>query len=126
MRDYNILMNLITHPGPDEMVVEISADSILLKNEQDAIRLLEEIFASGSSKIIIHQENIAPEFFDLRTRLAGAILQKFVNYQIQIAIIGNFTNIPSDSLKAFIYESNKGKHVFFLESVEQAIQKFKS
>jgi hypothetical protein len=84
---------------------------------------MEELFASGASKIILHQENIAPEFFQLRTGLAGAFLQKFVTYQVPIAIVGDFKDVASDSLKAFIYESNRGRQVFFLESVEAALQR---
>ena len=116
-------MNLIIHTENDEAIAEAVADSLILKNEQDVIFLLEELHSCGANKIIIHKENIIPEFFDLRTGLAGAILQKFVNYSMPIAIMGDFSNITSDALKAFIYESNRGKQIFFLESVEKAIQK---
>lgn len=107
----------------DEAIAEAVSDSLILKNEQDIIFLMEELFPLGANKVIIHKENIAPEFFDLKTGLAGAILQKFVNYSIPLAIVGDFSNITSDALKAFIYESNRGKQIFFLESVEKAIQK---
>jgi hypothetical protein len=120
---YNMDMHLIIHPDTNESVAEVISDSVIIKSEQDAIHLLEELFASGAGKIILHKENLAPEFFDLKTRLAGAVLQKLVNYHFQVAIVGDFTNLTSDSLRAFIYESNRGNQIFFLESVETAIQK---
>ncbi len=55
--------------------------------------------------------------------LAGEILQKFVNYGGKIAIYGDFSHYTSKPLKDFIYQSNKGKDVFFVATREEAIQK---
>ena len=41
--------------------------------------------------MIIHEKNITPEFFDLKNRMAGEILQKFSNYRIRLAIVGDRT-----------------------------------
>jgi len=119
-------MNLINHSTTQELIVEVSSDSIILKNEQDAIQIMEDIFAVGASKIILYKENITQEFFDLKTGLAGAILQKFVNYHIQVAFVGDFGNITSRSLNAFISESNRGNQIFFYENLDLAIQKLSS
>jgi hypothetical protein len=51
------------------------------------------------------------------------ILQKFVNYNIRFVVIGDFTCYSSKSLKDFIYESNKGRDIFFVSSEEDAIEK---
>jgi ABC-type branched-subunit amino acid transport system substrate-binding protein len=75
---------------------------------------------NGSRKIIIHEKNIIADFFDLKTKIAGDILQKFVNYQVQLAIIGDFSKFTSKSLKDFIYESNKQGRIFFVNSLEDA------
>ena len=73
----------------------------------------------GARRIIIDRKNIAPDFFDLSTRLAGEILQKFVTYQVKLAIIGDFSD-ASESLKTFIYESNRGNQIFFVPDIETA------
>ncbi|NMI02367.1 DUF4180 domain-containing protein [Paenibacillus sp. SZ31] len=52
----------------------------------------------------------------------GIVLQKFINYQIKIAIIDDFSSYSSKSLKYFIYESNNGKDIFFLPDEDQAIE----
>lgn len=116
-------MNLILHPHTPTPIAEIRAETLLLQQEDDAITVMEELFPSGSKKVILHQQNLSPDFFELRTRLAGLVLQKFVNYGIQVAVVGDFSNLTSDALKAFIYESNRGKHVFFVDSVEKALKK---
>ncbi|MFA6984095.1 MAG: DUF4180 domain-containing protein, partial [Sedimentibacter sp.] len=72
---------------------------------------------------ILNKSAICEEFFDLKTKLAGDILQKFVNYHVKIAIVGDFSVYTSKSLRDFIYESNKGKTIFFLQDEKQAIEK---
>lgn len=56
--------------------------------------------------------------------MAGDILQKFVNYDMKIAILGDFSSYKSKSLRDFIYESNNGNNVFFLDNKKQAIERF--
>lgn len=37
--------------------------------------------------LILTEEDLGAEFFDLRTGLAGEVLQKFVNYRLHVAIV---------------------------------------
>ena len=60
----------------------------------------------------------------LRTGLAGEVLQKFINYHVKVAIVGDYSQYTSKSLRAFIYESNRGNDIYFLSSVEEAVAKF--
>lgn len=80
-------------------------------------------FETGCKRIILNKSAICDDFFDLSTRLAGEVLQKFINYNIKIAIVGDFSSYTSKSLKDFIYECNKGKDIFFLQNEKQAIEK---
>jgi hypothetical protein len=116
-------MKLKVHENINGKIIEVISVDIVLKNEKDVISFIEELTSLEANKIIFHKENIIPDFFILRTRLAGEILQKFVNYYIKVAIVGDFKNIISETLKAFIYESNRGTEVFFLENTEEAIKK---
>lgn len=53
--------------------------------------------------------------------MAGEILQKFSTYRVRLAIIGDFSTITSKSLRDFIYESNQGKQVNFVASLNDAL-----
>ena len=55
--------------------------------------------------------------------MAGEILQKYVNYGGHIAIYGDYSGHTSKPLRDFIYESNKGKDVFFVATEEEALAK---
>ena len=50
-------------------------------------------------------------------------MQKFVNYQLKIAILGDYSGYTSKPLRDFIYESNNGGHVFFVGTEAEAIEK---
>ena len=71
--------------------------------------------------IIISKKLIANDFFILSTGLAGEILQKYINYGGRIAIFGDFSHYTSKPLKDFMYESNRGKDVFFAATEAEAI-----
>jgi hypothetical protein len=106
------------------IITMIHSDSILLKDEQSALDMIISIsFETGSNRIALNKEAISEEFFKLSTRFAGNILQKFINYHIKFAIIGDFSSYTSKSLQDFIYESNKGNSLFFVSSEQEAIDK---
>ena len=41
----------------------------------------------GADGLILTEDDLAREFFDLRTGLAGELFQKFVNYKLRMAIV---------------------------------------
>lgn len=93
----------------------------LIRNAQDAVELIMNGNFSGTRKIIAYENNLLPEFFDLKTGLAGDILQKFSTYDGYIAIVGDFEKHHSKSLKDFIVESNRQGRVNFVSRREEAI-----
>ncbi len=72
--------------------------------------------AHAANFVVIPTDRLTPDFFQLRTGLAGEILQKFVNYGLRLAIIGDLSRFTSNStaLRDLIYESNRGNSVWFL------------
>jgi hypothetical protein len=77
------------------------------------INLIGNLVYQGYKKVMIIEENIIPSFFDLKTQLAGNILQKFVQYNLKLVIIGDFNKYNSKSLHEFINESNKSDSINF-------------
>ena len=80
-------------------------------------------YDAETKNIVINKKMITKDFFILSTGLAGEILQKYINYGGRIAIYGDFSHYTSKPLKDFIYESNKGKDVFFVATEDEAIEK---
>ncbi len=113
---------LLSHKANGLIFLEICSEEQIIDKEQDALDLLGDLYAQCYDGIIIHERNIAPSFFDLKTRLAGDVLQKFSNYCVRLAIVGDWSKYPSHSLSAFIMESNRGKIVNFATSIEEAVK----
>lgn len=108
-----------------EPVAVVSGGDILIGDVQSALDLIATVgFESGCNRIVINKSMLSDSFFDLKTRLAGEILQKFINYRTKVAIIGDFSVYSSKSLQDFIYECNSGKDIFFLPTEQQAIERF--
>ena len=66
---------------------------------------------------------MSEDFFILSSGLAGEVLQKFVNYGMKVAIVGDYSRYTSKPLQDFIRESNRGKTVFFVSSESEALEK---
>ena len=96
----------------------------MINSVQDATDLLGNADYQGASKIIMKETNLDPQFFNLRTGLAGEILQKISNYHMKLAIVGEFEKYNSNALNAFIIECNRGNHIFFVPDIESAMKKF--
>ena len=113
-------MKIEFHEIENAKIAEIISDEILIHTAQDGLDLLGNLYYNGIEKLILHKKNLAPEFFDLKTGLAGEVLQKFANYRMRLVILGDFSDFNSKSLNDFIYESNQGKLVNFLNSLDAA------
>lgn len=113
-------MEFIIHKNNNNMIAEIAGDEIIINNLQDALDMIANISYNEINRIIIKEKNIVPDFFKLSTGLAGDVLQKCVNYNIKMAIVGSFENHKSKSLNAFIIECNRGKQFFFVNNTEKA------
>lgn len=111
-----------THNIGNIKVAEIIADKIILTSTEDGLELLGNLYYQGFDKIIIHEKNITPGFFDLKTKIAGNILQKFAQYQMPLIIVGDFSKYKSKSLNDFIFESNKGSQVNFVSDLSRVLQ----
>ncbi len=104
-------------------IAEILPMDEQIKSADDILDLIAEISFNDCNKIMIHSQSLHPDFFDLKTRLAGEILQKFSNYRMRLAIIGDFTEIKSRSLNDFIRESNDRGVISFVDSTGKALEK---
>ncbi|WP_316836103.1 DUF4180 domain-containing protein [Pedobacter nutrimenti] len=119
-------MNIKTHRIGERKLAEIISDSVLINNAEEGLQLLVDLYYQDFESIIIHENNITPVFFDLKTGLAGEILQKFSNYRVRLAIVGDFEKYPGKSIRDFIFESNKGRLINFLSTADEAKDKLLS
>jgi len=103
-------------------VAQVISGEILIRSIRDGLDLMGDLYFQGYDRIIIHEKNITPEFFDLKNGMAGEILQKFSNYRMRLSIVGDFTKYPGKSIRDFIFESNKVGRITFTGSLQEALE----
>jgi Domain of unknown function (DUF4180) len=101
-------------------VLECVPDGSKLQTYNDAVELIGKTFENHATLIVIPVECLNDEFFQLKTRIAGELIQKFVQYRRRLVIVGDISGFLAESsaLRAFVNESNRGKEVWFLETLE--------
>ena len=114
-------MEIEIHEIKDVRIAEVISDEVIIANEQDGLDLLGNLYYQGFDCIIIYEKNITPQFFDLKTGMAGEILQKFSNYRVRLAIVGDFNEYKSKSITDFIFESNRRGQINFAGSKSEAL-----
>jgi hypothetical protein len=80
---------------------------------------LSEAWARDVHWLAIPLERLGPGFLDLKTRIAGEVIQKFTNYRLSVAFVGEIApwTQASKSLRDFVYESNRGRTVWFVRDM---------
>jgi hypothetical protein len=106
---------------PETSIAELTDEHFIISEPQQVLDMFGDLMATNCDRVIIHERSLHADFFDLRTRLAGEILQKFSNYRVTLAVVGDFAKYDSKSLQDFISESNKSNRVFFTDTISSAI-----
>ena len=103
--------------GADDFrVLYVDPDGPVISKADDVSDLIGNAWVDNISLIALPQQRLDPEFFRLNSLLAGDVLQKVVNYRVQLAILGDISAHleQSQALRDFVWESNRGEHVWFL------------
>ncbi|MBC7362934.1 MAG: DUF4180 domain-containing protein [Candidatus Aminicenantes bacterium] len=79
-----------------------------MASEQDILDIIALSGENDTQRVLFHQDAFAPEFFDLKTGLAGAVFQKCSNYVIKAVAVVDFDSIQSERFKELMSECNKG------------------
>ncbi len=98
-----------------QRIFECAADGPPIACERDATDIIGAAFAAQPDWILIPVARLDEKFLDLKTRLAGAVLQKFVNYGFRVALVGDVSSAQAASapLRDFIRETNAGTQIWF-------------
>ncbi|MDV4151333.1 DUF4180 domain-containing protein [Clostridium sp. AL.422] len=100
--------------------IEIISTTEPLSTENDALDLISLCWEHETNEIMLHYSSLSEDFFKLRTKVAGNIIQKFINYGIRAAAIIPKEIIENGRFREMALETNKGNHFRLYESKEDA------
>ena len=108
----------------EKLTAVFTGEEKIITDVQSALDLIMTAkYEVETNLIAVEKGMIADDFFILSCGLAGEVMQKFINYHAKLAIFGDFSGYTSKPLKDLMYESNKGKDIFFVGTKEEAVEK---
>lgn len=104
-------------------VMICTPEGIPLDTEGVATELIGEAISLRSEIVVIPAERMTDDFFELSTGVAGEITQKFANYRIRLAVIGDIEArlAANESLGSWVAEANRGTEVWFCPTFDDFI-----
>ena len=91
-----------------------------VSDDRDAVQLIAQAHYEHQAEwVALTAEGLGHEFFELRTGRAGAIAQKFVDYRMGLAVVGDISDklAASNALRDWVRESNRGRSVWFVDEL---------
>ena len=103
--------------GQQALVADLAGP--LLRSEDDARDLIQETFGTDIRLAVVPVERLDPEFFELRTGVAGAFVQKLVQYRLRLVVVGDISaqTAASDALRDWVREVNRGRDILFVDDL---------
>lgn len=100
----------------DRRVLVFAADGPAVAAEADALDLIGATWGQEVDWLVLPAARLLAEFLDLKTGLAGAVLQKIVTYGQRLAVVGDIAaaEAASGALRDFVRESNRGDRIWFV------------
>jgi Domain of unknown function (DUF4180) len=100
-------------------MILVAADSnIRLETAQDIPDLIGACW--GMDGLILHENDLASSFFDLRTGLLGELFQKCTNYELRLTMVVLETAVRSERFSELVHEHRAHKLIRFFTSVDAA------
>ena len=96
-------------------------DGPVIGTDRDAVDLIADAHGQGASLVALPVQRLVPEFFRLRTGVAGEIAQKFVNYRMRLAVLGDVSDhlARSETFASFVAETNRGAQLWFVADADE-------
>ncbi|OEJ30632.1 DUF4180 domain-containing protein [Streptomyces subrutilus] len=105
----------------DVSVLMCDAEGEVIAGEREALDCIGDAGYQGARWAVIPVERFDEAFFRLSTRVAGAIIQKFVQYRVGIVVLGDISRHTqaSPALRDFVRECNRGTQTWFVSDTEE-------
>lgn len=100
--------------------VRIVACGEAIARVDDALNLIAACLENDAQRVLIDEQYLPADFFDLRTRFAGEFLQKFVNYRMRVAAFLASPAARSERFGEFLREASRGRDFRAFASRDEA------
>ncbi len=109
-------MQYEVHTQDQTKFIEVRAHASGLRTTQDAMDLISLCAEHDCGLMLLHEDALSTDFFQLKTGVAGEILQKLVNYRIRAAFVLKDISKLSVRFKEMMLEANKSNQYRFFDN----------
>ena len=108
-------------------VLDCAPDGAQLRGTGDVLDVIGNAIGHGAELVLLPVQRLTDDFFTLRTGLAGEIVQKFANYRIRLAVVGDISPhvAKSSALSAFVSESSRGGQLWFVPTKDDLAERLR-
>ncbi|HEX8867094.1 MAG TPA: DUF4180 domain-containing protein [Lentzea sp.] len=97
-------------------VLMCAPDGPPIGDEQSAVDLMATLWGQDVQWLVLPVARLTEDFFVLRTKVAGAVVQKLQQYGFRLVVVGDIAGYVarSTALRDFVHESNRGRQLWFV------------
>lgn len=88
----------------------------------DPMEAIARCIETGAGSLLLDRSSLPPAFFDLSTGVAGALVQRLINYGIRVAAVVPDRASHSRAFQQFAAEADRGSLFRFFATREQAVR----
>ena len=91
----------------------------MLGSGQDALDIIGQTYGIECDWVVVPTARLADAFFDLKSGAAGEFIQKFANYRLGLAIVGDISDrlAASQAFRSLVAEYENSRLVQFQPSL---------
>ena len=101
-------------------VLECSTEGQPPRTSKDATDIVSAAWGYQAKVVVLPADWLGDDFFRLSTGVAGAVVQKLLDYRLRVAIVGDISGrtAGSEALGDWVRECNRGRQVWFVRDVQ--------
>jgi len=105
----------------DVPVLMCAPEGEAIRGEREALDLIGNAGYQGAQWVVVPADRFDEAFFQLHTRVAGDIVQKFVQYGMGLTVVGDISRHTqaSSALRDFVRECNRGRQTWFVTDMDE-------
>lgn len=109
-----------TIAGVPVLVCDAAGESVA--DDRDAVDLIAAAYSAEATWVLVPVARLDPDFFVLRSGVAGQVLGKFADYRMGLIVAGDIGEwvAASDPLRDLVRESNRGRQMWFVADLAEA------
>lgn len=103
----------------ERTIIQATGAGISIRSPADILEVIGATY--GADGLLLTEADLSPEFFDLRSGLAGEAFQKFTNYKLRVALVLADYSAHGQRFGELAYEHTTHPMIRFFNSPEAAL-----